>query len=133
MASSAANLLAALAGEMDGHTDLDLDHRNAVRQGIMQLPGDTQAFLHGPPGRRFVPGPFRFLGALLDLVEMQLPHAEGDERDNRGDEPARRVDPASSHDRCASFELRGWPPTRIVPGTHPDYFPWQYRRRRGAG
>jgi hypothetical protein len=36
----------------------------------MQLPGDTQAFLHGPPARRFLPGPFRFFGALLDLAEM---------------------------------------------------------------
>jgi hypothetical protein len=55
------------------HARLNLDHRDAVRQGIVQLTSDPQPLLHRPALGGFVPGPLRLVRALLDLAEVQQP------------------------------------------------------------
>ena len=60
----------------------------------MQFAGDPQPFLHRLPPGDFVPGALSLLSPLLNLVEVELPHAGGHERDASGDEPAGRVEPA---------------------------------------
>ena len=78
---------------MHRHAGLNLDHRDAVRQGVVQLTGDPQPLLHRPAPGGFVPGPLRLVGPLLDLADVQLPHAERHDHDARRDEPSGRVEP----------------------------------------
>ena len=50
------DILAALACQVHRHASLDLDHRDAVRQGIVQFTGDPQPLFHRPaPGGAFLP------------------------------------------------------------------------------
>jgi len=58
------------------HASLNLDHRDAVRQGIVQFTGDAQALLHRPAPGGLVLGPLRLVGPPLYLADVLLPHAE---------------------------------------------------------
>jgi hypothetical protein len=85
-------VLAPLAGQVLGHARLDLDHRDAVGQRIVQLAGDSQPFFHGPAPGHLVPGPLGFFGPLLDLAEVQLPGVGGHTHDAHGHYPSGRVE-----------------------------------------
>ena len=59
IASSAGRrLLAVLAGQVHGDPGLHLDHRDAVGQRVVQLPGDAQALLPGAAQRHLLAGAF---------------------------------------------------------------------------
>jgi len=64
------HVLAALARQVHSHAGLDLDHGDAVCQGIVQLAGDAQALLHGSAPCGLVPGALRIFGTLLDLAKV---------------------------------------------------------------
>jgi EmrB/QacA subfamily drug resistance transporter len=59
-----------------------------VREGVVQLTSDPQPLLDRHSPRDFVPGPLRFLGALLYLAQVQPPDARRDGR--TGTESSRR-------------------------------------------
>jgi hypothetical protein len=76
------DVLAALAGQVHRHTSLNLDDRDAMGKGIVQLAGDTQTLFHRHAPGGLVPGPLRLIRAVLDLAQVQLPHAERHRHDS---------------------------------------------------
>ena len=75
--------LAALAGQVNGHAGLHLDHRDAVGERVVQLPGDPQPLVAGPAAGRLLPRALGLGGPLLGRPDRRLPlprHLGGDAR-----------------------------------------------------
>src|SRR5690242_3777990 len=124
------DVLPALAGQVHRHPRLDLDHRDAVRQGIVQLAGDAQALLHGPAPGGLVLGPHRLFRALLDLADVQLPHAERHAHDGRRDEPPGGVEPLPAPICAHSPSLRVVPASASAQRRYCRLLPARYPRAR---
>ncbi len=67
--------------------------------------GTARLMARGLPGG-FVPGSLRLFRALLDLADVQLPHAERHDHDARRDEPSGRVEPSPAPIRAHSSSVR---------------------------
>src|SRR5579863_2856782 len=118
------DVLAALARQVHGHAGLDLDHGDAVGQGVVQLAGDAQPFLDRPAPGGLVPGPLRFVGALLDLAKVQLPDPERHGHDPGRDEPAGRVEPSPAPIGAHSSSLRACFAGASARRSHFRLLPW---------
>ena len=57
--------------QRSGDAGLHVDHRDVVRQHVMQFPGDAQPFVADPAARLLLPGLLGAFGPLLDGGDMQ--------------------------------------------------------------
>ena len=117
------HLLAALVREVFRHARLNLDHRDAVRQRIVQLAGDPQPLLHRPALGRLVSCPFRLIRPPVGLADVQLPHAERHRHDARRNEPSGCVEPLPAAISAHSSSVRILPASASARGSYCRYSP----------
>ena len=87
------HLLAALAGQVNGHAGLHLDRRDAVGERVVQLPGDPQPLVAGPAPGRLLPRALGLGRPLLGRPDRRLPLPRHLGGDARGDDPPERQPP----------------------------------------
>ena len=117
------HLLAALARQVHRDARLDLDHRDAVRQRVVQFAGDAQPLLHGLAAGRLVAGALRLFRALLHLADVHLPHPECHRHAADRDEPSGVEEPSRAAIRAHGSSLRGPPRAHPPAGPIAGYFP----------
>ena len=89
IASSAGSHLAApLARQVHRNARLELDDRDGVGQGVVQLPGDPQPLLTGSAQRGLLSVAFGVERPLLGLAEIRLPVLVDESGDPGAEEPA---------------------------------------------
>lgn len=82
------HLVTALAREMHGNARLELDDRDGVGEGVVQLAGDPQPFLARPAQRGLLTRAFGLACPLLRLPQIRLPVLVDEPGDTRREEPA---------------------------------------------